>query len=222
MVSAIMAGVRIEKPRVFQSTKDILMTLGILLLAMFLVVGFTGLCSVDPGRPEAKGPVQEVEAESILKMDAQALDFPIRYPEMPDGWVSNSQRRTEIGQDISVLTGWVIDGEMYISLTQTPAPLDQAKQPDEDYREQVREENIDGQKWIVMEGDDARPVWATDLGDVRLVLKAMATDELMRAAAKASQEAKPIERNTSAGATTNDPKAASSSQSVEPTEPAAG
>lgn len=198
-----MAGVRIEKPRVFQSTKDIVMTLVVLLLSMFLVVGFTGLCSVDPGRPEAKGPVREVEAESILKMDAQALDFPIRYVEMPEGWVPNSQRRTEVGQQISVLTGWVIDEEMYISLTQTPAPLDEAKQPDEDYREQVREENIDGQRWIVLEGEDTRPVWATDLGDVRLALEGMANDDLMRTAAEAAQKAQPIERNASAGATSN-------------------
>lgn len=187
-----MTDVRIEKPRVFQSSRDLILSLGVLLLAMFLVVGFTGLCSVDPGAPEAKGPVNEVEAESILRMDAQALDFPIRYPEMPEGWVPNSQRRTQVGQEMSVVTGWVIDGDKFISLTQTPAKMKDARQPDDDYREEVRTENINGQEWTVLEGEDARPIWVTDLGDVRLILEALATDDLVKQAAEAATKAKPL------------------------------
>ena len=187
-----MTPVRIEKPRVFQSAKDVFLTLGVLLFAMFLVVGFTGMCSVDPGAPEANGPVQEVDARGILTMDARALNFPIRYPDMPDVWVPNSQRRTTIGQETSVVTGWVIDGDKFISLTQTPAPMKKAEQPDDDYREEIRTEDIAGQEWNVFEGDDARPIWVTDLGDVRLIIEAMATDDLARQAAEASVKAEPI------------------------------
>lgn len=184
-----MTGVRIEKPRVFQSTKDMVMSLGVLLIAMFLVVGFTGLCSVDPGTPESKGPVNEVDARSILQMDASALNFPIRYPEMPEGWVPNSQRRVQVGKETSVLTGWVIDGERYVSLTQTPAPLDKAKQPDKDVRSQTRFEKVGEQEWLVMEGEDARPVWVADLGQVRLILEILGTDNDARIAAERAQSA---------------------------------
>lgn len=187
-----MATVRIEKPRVFQSAKDVFLTLGVLLVSMFLVVGFTGLCSVDPGTPEAKGPVNEVDAQSALQIEAKALNFPIRYPDMPEGWVPNSQRRANIGQEISVITGWVIDGDKYISLTQTPAEVKKATQPDDEFREEVRTENIAGKDWAVFEGDDVRPIWVADLGDVRLVLEGMATDDLMRQAAEATVKAKPL------------------------------
>lgn len=193
MLNEIMGGVRIEKPRVFQSAKDMTLSLGVLLVAMFLVVGFTGLCSVNPGAPDKSGPVQEVDIDNILRMDAQALNFPIRIVEMPDGWVPNSQRRTQVDKETSVLTGWVIDGDKYISLTQTPAEFDKAKQPDDNYREEVRTEDIGGKQWHVFEGDDARPIWVTDNGDVRFILEGMATDDLMRTAAEHTLKAQPIE-----------------------------
>ncbi|MBC2681959.1 DUF4245 family protein [Corynebacterium sp. 4HC-13] len=189
-----MAGVRIEKPRVFQSAKDMVLSLGVLLLAMFLVVGFTGLCSVKPGGPDQSGPVHEVDVDNILHMDAQALNFPIRIVTMPDGWVPNSQRRTQVAKQTSVLTGWVIDGDKYISLTQTPADLKDAMHPDDDYRDEVRIENIGGKQWHVLEGDDVRPLWVADNGDVRFILKGMATDDLMRTAAEHTVEAQPVEK----------------------------
>lgn len=189
-----MALVRIEKPRVFQSSKDLFLTLGVLIVSMFLVVGFTGMCSVDPGSPDTSGPVEEVDAENILAMDAQALNFPIRYPHMPEGWVPNSQRRTQVGSESSVVTGWVIDGDKFISLTQTPADMKHAVQPDDDYREEVRTENIGGKEWKVMEGEDARSLWVTDLGDVRLILESMADDAHMRQAAEITLKTEPIEQ----------------------------
>ena len=79
-----MAGVQIQKPRAFQSTKDIVLSLVVLLVAMFLTVGFTGLCSFNPGEADRSGPVQEVDADTVLQMDARTFDFPIRNPEMPD------------------------------------------------------------------------------------------------------------------------------------------
>lgn len=187
-----MASVHIEKPRIFQSSKDMFLSLGVLLVAMFLMVGFTGLCSVNPGTPEAEGPVTRVDAESALRMEARALDFPIRYPQMPQDWVPNSQRRTQVGRQISVVTGWVIGGDKFISLTQTPAPLKDAQHPDDAVREQVRTETIDGHKWMVFEGEGARPLWITDLGDVRLLLEPLASDDVVRQVARAATQAQPL------------------------------
>ena len=70
--------------------------------------------------------------------------------------------------------------------------MKKAEQPDDDYREEIRTEDIAGQEWNVFEGDDARPIWVTDLGDVRLIIEAMATDDLARQAAEASVKAEPI------------------------------
>lgn len=173
---AIMGAVQIQKPRVFQSTKDMVLSLGVLLLATFLTVGFTGLCSYNPGTPDKKGPVQEVDAKTALTMDARSLTIPIRYPEMPENWVPNSARRTAVGQEPSSLVGWVIDGEKYISLTQTKADMKTAMKPKKEAREKAETKSVDGVDWTVMRGEDARPLWVADRGDVRWMIEYMADD----------------------------------------------
>ncbi|MDK8891325.1 DUF4245 domain-containing protein [Corynebacterium macclintockiae] len=188
-----MAGVQIQKPRAFQSTKDIVLSLVVLLFATFLTVGFTGLCSFKPGEADRSGPVQEVDADSVLQMDARSLSFPIRNPDMPDNWVANSVRRVSVGKEPSSLVGWVIDGENYISLTQTGADYKAATQPDDEVREETGTETTGDVEWHVFTGDDARPLWVADLGDVRLILEAMATPEQTRTAAERVAQTDPID-----------------------------
>ncbi|OFT88597.1 DUF4245 domain-containing protein [Corynebacterium sp. HMSC28B08] len=171
-----MGAVQIQKPRVFQSTKDMILSLGVLLLATFLTVGFTGLCSYNPGGPDKTGPVQEIDAKTALTMDARSLSVPIRYPEMPDNWVPNSARRTSVGQEPSSLVGWVIDGEKYISLTQTKADMKTVMKPKDDPREETEKKQISGVEWTVLRGEDARPLWVADRGDVRWMIEYMGQD----------------------------------------------
>ncbi len=187
-----MRDVQIEKPRLFQSSKDILMTLGVLLFAMFLTVGFTGLCSFDPGPADRSGPVQEIDKDAILQMDARGLAFPIRNPDMPEGWVPNSARRTMVGQSPSSLVGWVVNGEHYISLTQTDADFDDAIAIGEFPREQSGSFVTNGVEWVQFTGEDVRPLWVADLGDVRLMLEGMATVEQMEIAAEVVSKTAPI------------------------------
>lgn len=40
----------------------------IIIVAMLAVVGFTGLCTFNPGAPE-QGPVQEVDARSFVELE---------------------------------------------------------------------------------------------------------------------------------------------------------
>lgn len=189
--------VQIQKPRAFQSTKDIVLTLGVLLLATFLVVGFTGLCSFNPGPPEqSNSNVQKVDADTILKMDARGLNMPIRNPQMPEGWVTNSARRVMVGQQPSSLVGWVVDGDQYVSLTQTKADYKAATKPDDSVRSEAGSEDIDGLTWHIFKGDDeVRPIWVADTGKVRLILEGLASEDTMRTAAQKVTETKPIEPN---------------------------
>ena len=188
-----MAGGQIQKTRAFQSTKDIVLSLVVLLVAMFLTVGFTGLCSFNPGEADQSGPVQEVDADAVLQMDARTFDFPIRNPEMPEGWVANSARRVMVGGEPSSLVGWVINGENYISLTQTGADFKAASEPDDSVREETGTETTGDVEWHVFTGDDARPLWVADLGDVRLAIEAMASHEQTRTAAEKIAATKPID-----------------------------
>ncbi len=188
-----MATVRIEKPRAFQGTKDIVLTLLVLLVVTFLTVGFTGLCSVNPGKPAAKGPVQRVDEATFLKMEARGVNYPVRDPKMPENWIPNSARRVQTGGETGTLVGWVIDGENYISLTQTSAPLKKAEHPDDKAREEVGTEKVGGQEWKVLKGDEARTLWVADMHDVRLILEGMAPDDQIRTAAEKVTQAQPID-----------------------------
>lgn len=188
--------VQIEKPRMFQSTKDIVLSLGILLFAMFITVGFTGLCTFNPGPAKQSGPVKEVDAETFLTMEASAAPYEIVNPDMPEGWIANSARRTQVGQETGTLVGWVIGNENYISLTQTAANVKAAATKDGEAREDSGTEEIGGLTWHKFTGEDVRPLWIADKGDHRLVLESMATDEEMRTAAEQVAKAKSVKRNS--------------------------
>ena len=53
----------------FTSTRDLLISLGVLGVVMAFSVGFTGLCSYNPGPAETTGPVNEVDIDEILVTD---------------------------------------------------------------------------------------------------------------------------------------------------------
>ena len=57
-----------EKPKIFEGARDITLTVGVILIMMFVAVGATGLCSVNP---EKSGPVQDVDASTFLAMEAR-------------------------------------------------------------------------------------------------------------------------------------------------------
>lgn len=157
----------------------------VIVLLMVGVVGFTGMCSFDPGRPE-NGPVQEVDGATFMGMEARAVDFPVRFPQMPDGWVNNSARRTTIGETPAPVVGWVTPEEGYVQLTQTDADVETAVQRvDSSPRTESGTQLIDATRGIeatVYTSDEAdiRDLWAVDLGDVRLLVKGEAGEEEFR------------------------------------------
>ncbi|WP_018297469.1 DUF4245 domain-containing protein [Corynebacterium lubricantis] len=167
-----------EKPRIFQDGQDMVLSIGLLVLVMFVSVGFTGLCTFNPGAPE-NGPVQEVDAKTFTDMEARSVTYPVRYPEMPEGWVTNSARRSMIGGEPAPVIGWVTPDTGYVAMTQTSADLTEAiKAIDEDPRQNtdtVRIAGEDVQKYT-SEERDVRDVWAVDLDDVRLVFTGAGTD----------------------------------------------
>ncbi len=154
------------------------LSIGLLVLVMFVSVGFTGLCTFNPGAPE-NGPVQEVDAKTFTDMEARSVTYPVRYPEMPEGWVTNSARRSMIGGEPAPVIGWVTPDTGYVAMTQTSADLTEAiKAIDEDPRQNtdtVRIAGEDVQKYT-SEERDVRDVWAVDLDDVRLVFTGAGTD----------------------------------------------
>ena len=170
MVRDILKRVAKEKPRIFQDSRDISINVVVIVVLMLLAVGFTGMCSFNPGRPE-NGPVQEVDGQTFLGMESRAVDFAVRYPDLPEGWVNNSARRTTLNGTPAPVMGWVTPQEGFLQVTQTGVDEDTAiKKIDASPRTLTSTEDVAGHEAKTSPSDysDGRDVWFVDLGDARL------------------------------------------------------
>lgn len=167
-----------KKPRIFQDGRDIAINAVLIVVLMLVAVGATGLCSFNPGAPE-QGPVQEVDAETFLDLESRAVDFPVRYPEMPEGWITNSARRSMLAGQPAPVVGWVTPDRGFIQLTQTGLDTDAAiENADSKPRTLDRTVDVDGRPVEVFasEEQDVRDVWVVDAGDARFVLTGAGED----------------------------------------------
>ena len=185
------------------------MTINVIVIVLLMIgaVGFTGMCSFSPGRPE-NGPVKEVDGATFMGMEARAAKFPVRFPQMPEGWVNNSARRTTIGEAPAPVVGWVTPQEGYVQLTQTDVDVDTAvERIDSAPREESGTQLIDDSHHATVYSSpeaDVRDLWVVDLGDVRLLVKGEAVDDEFREllAATIATEPLPAEGETDADAGT--------------------
>ncbi|WP_211256945.1 DUF4245 domain-containing protein [Corynebacterium lowii] len=204
-----------EKPRIFQDGRDMTLSLVAIVAMMVVGVGATGLCSFEPGNPE-NGPVPTADASAFLRMEATSAAFPVRLPEVPEGWIANSARRSSLGGQPVPVVGYITDHEGYLQLTQTGEPVAEAVRGyDEDLRERDRSVEVEGIPIEVYTSTDreVRDLWVADLGDARLLLSGAATEEEFLALIEATAKAQPL-RSASSGDAGADPAA-----SAEPPEP---
>jgi uncharacterized protein DUF4245 len=200
------------KPRLLQDGRDMFWSVAPLVLACIVLAGVLGMCSFQTGGP-GEGPIPHYDAPAALQADADALKIPIRLPQLPDGWQSNSGSRKGIdggrtdpvsGQParaVSSTVGYLAPSGMYLSLTQSNA--DEAKlvaSLDTDMYP-TGTADVDGVTWVVYEGsqedgDDAEPVWTTRLngptGPAQIAIKGAAGTDEYRTLAAATQTASPL------------------------------
>lgn len=176
-----------DKPKIFENGRDMMLSLGVIVVGMVAVVGTTGLCTINPETSDLSA-VREVDGEAFLDMEARGAQGAIRVPDVPEDWVANSARRAGIAQQPASVVGWVTPGEAYLSSWQTQVSLDDAISSfDEHFREETETVNIDGQDVTVASSaeNNVREVWAFDLEDERVLLTGTAPDadfeELVRA-----------------------------------------
>ncbi|AKK05462.1 putative DUF4245 family protein [Corynebacterium mustelae] len=178
-IRAILVAVAEEKPRIFQSGRDIALSLAAVLAVMIVSVAFTGMCSY--GRDTAENvQINKVDAAAFFDLEARAMNFPLRLPEVPAGWVANSARRGAVDGQPAPIVGWVIGKDGYVQLTQTDVPADKAVTgADNNFRELVETYDVDGVavSRYASEDADVRDIRVADLGDVRLLVTGAATKE---------------------------------------------
>ena len=78
-----------DKPRILQNNRDLALSLIPLVIICLIVAGLAGQCSFSPGGP-TQGEIPHYEASAVLQRDARHYTFPIRLPETPGGWSTNS------------------------------------------------------------------------------------------------------------------------------------
>lgn len=182
-----------DKPKIFEDARDITLTVGVILIMMFLVVGATGLCSINP---EKSGPVQNVDAATFLEMEARGSGAVIREPDMPEGWQPTAARRKQMGGESGAVVSWLTTNEGYVESAQTQLALgDVPGAYDSNYRANFEQREVAGQDVEILSSDDkdVRPLWIADLGDARLVLTGSASDADYEAALTAFAEAEPLQ-----------------------------
>ncbi|WP_268914163.1 DUF4245 domain-containing protein [Corynebacterium uropygiale] len=168
-----------EKPRLFQDGRDMIYSLAAVGVVMILCVGFTGLCSFNPGRPE-NGPVQAVDDHAMLDGEAHTLGFPIRYVEAPEGWTANSARRINVNNEPAASVGWVTAKDGYVRLVQTGVSAKDAVDGFDGYtREEIGQRSIEGHEAHIFStmDEDKDNLWVVDLGGVRLLAQGEGSEE---------------------------------------------
>ncbi|MGY0887266.1 DUF4245 domain-containing protein [Corynebacterium aurimucosum] len=182
-----------DKPKIFEDARDITLTVGVILIMMFLAVGATGLCSINP---EKSVPVQNVDAATFLEMEARGSGAVIREPDMPEGWQPTAARRKQMGGESGAVVSWLTTNDGYVESAQTQLALgDVPGAYDSNYRANSERREVAGQDVEILSSDDkdVRPLWITDLGDARLVLTGSASDADYEAALTAFAEAEPLQ-----------------------------
>lgn len=148
-------------------------------IIMIGAVGFTGMCTYNPGAPE-QGQVPEVDAGTFISMEARGMDFAVREPATPEGWSTNSARRSVVAAAPAPVIGYVTTDGGYIQLTQTgAAPEDAAAAYDGRWRDLTETYEVNGTEVQVFTSGDreVRDLRIVDLQDARVLLSGAATDE---------------------------------------------
>jgi hypothetical protein len=196
------------KPRLLQDGRDMFWSIAPLVLACIVLAGLVGMCSFQPSSTN-RGTVPSYDAAAALQADAQTLGFPIRLPQLPDGWQPNSGARGGIengrtdpstGQPLNAATstvGYISPTGMYLSLTQSNA--DEAKLVGSIHPSMYpsRAVSVNGTTWIVYQGPDAtEPVWTSRLdspaGPAQVAVTGAGSTEQFRTLAAATQSQPPL------------------------------
>ncbi|MFV9632975.1 DUF4245 domain-containing protein [Mycobacterium neumannii] len=200
------------KSRLLHDGRDMFWSMAPLVLACIVLAGLLGMCSFQGAGPGA-GPVPSFDAPAALRADAEALKIPIRIPQLPEGWQSNSGSRNGIeagradpatGQTlraVSSTVGYLAPSGMYVSLTQSNADEEKLVSSLESDVLPTGVQDVEGVKWVVYEGGDddgkpAEPVWTTRLagptGPAQIALTGAADAGDFRTLAAATQTAAPL------------------------------
>lgn len=182
-----------KPPRSALTVRDMLVAIGILLLAVGVVGGVGRGCSFSPTGPTVdQGALPVVDAPAELRRLAPLAPFPLRVPAVPPGWRSNS-----VDQDLvspadpalgrAVRVGYLTPEGRYLRLLQSDA-TEEALLATETGGTPVPAAGtteVAGLRFVVFGGPDDEPVWIGELDGVRVLLTGSGAEPDYRALAGA-------------------------------------
>jgi hypothetical protein len=181
---------------VLQDGRDMFWSLAPLVVACIVLAGLVGMCSFQPTGPKT-GPAPSYDAADALRADAAQLGFPVRLPQLPEGWHANSGRRGAIDAARTSTVGYLTPSGMYVSLTQSNADEQKLIASFGSDLYPSGAQNVNGISWVVYQGgENSRPVWTTRLdgpkGPAQIAITGAGSPDEFRTLAAATQSQPPL------------------------------
>lgn len=131
-----------------------------------IVAGIAGSCAFRPGGPSV-GAIPQYDASLAVGSQAKQLDFPLRLPETPEGWSTNSGGTIDAqgasGEKI-VNVGYITDRTTYLQLAQSNLPAELLQEyTAAGARTMTGEEAVGELVWAVFSQGGAEAVWVAQL-----------------------------------------------------------
>jgi hypothetical protein len=191
-----------------QDSRDMFWSMAPLVVACIVLAGVLGMCSFQFSGP-GRGPAPSYDAAAALRADAAELGIPIRMPQLPAGWQSNSGQRGSIEaghtdpathQQVRAVTstiGYLAPSGMYLSLTQSNADEEKLVGSLGRSLYPTGTQDVDGATWVVYQGGErGEPVWTTRLngptGPSQVAVTGAGRPDEFRTLAAATQSQQPL------------------------------
>ncbi|MFE3543635.1 DUF4245 domain-containing protein [Nocardia sp. NPDC059177] len=183
-----------QKHRIFNDYRDLFWSLIPLVLIAIVLAGAASQCTVATNGP-TQGQVPHFDADAALSSDAKSLSFPIRKPELPANWVSNSGSRDTVtaagGGPVSTV-GYITPQGTYMRYSQSSATEEALSRHVLGSRYPTGTVDVDGRNWVVYTEPTEETAWIADFGDVRILITGAGDEAAFDTLARAITTAQPL------------------------------
>lgn len=175
------------------TVRDMVVALGVLVLAVAVIGGVTRGCSFSPGGPSVDPTgLPVVDAPAELRALAPAVPFPLRVPAVPPGWRSNSVAQDRLdpadpAAGRAVRAGYLTPEGRYLRLVQSDG-TEEALLTSEVGATVVPAQGtttVGGTTFVVYGAADEEPIWIGELDGVRVLITGSAGEPDFQALAGA-------------------------------------
>jgi hypothetical protein len=182
--------------------RDMVGAVVVLLLIIGAVLAFFGGCEFSPGGPAVDPEsAPSADASGELAQAARSAAFPVRNPDVPDGWRPNSASTSAVGAgataSVVVRVGYLTTGGAFVQLSQSGGDAGEVVATETGQAESPKATgtvDVDGVTWSTYAGRRDEAAWVADLDGVVVLVTGSAEEAEFRQLAKAAQEAAPLPR----------------------------